>query len=51
MKNYVITPEDFMSRKERQQLMKICKEHSELDLIKGRQTWPVRYMLDRKSVV
>ena len=45
MKNYVITPEDFMSRKERQQLMKICKEHSELDLIKGRQTWPIRYML------
>ena len=45
MKNYVITPEDFMSRKERQQLMKTCKEHSELDLIKGRQTWPIRYML------
>jgi site-specific recombinase XerD len=45
MKNYIITPEDFMSRKERQQLMKICKEHSELDLIKGRQTWPIRYML------
>mgnify|MGYP003797772271 FL=1 len=45
MKNYVITPEDFMSRKERQQLMKICKEHAELDLIKGRQTWPIRYML------
>ena len=45
MKNYVITPEDFMSRKERQQLMKICKEHAELDLLKGRQTWPIRYML------
>ena len=45
MKNYVITPEDFMSRKERQQLMKICKEHAELDLIKGRQIWPIRYML------
>ena len=45
MKNYVITPEDFMSRKERQQLMKICREHSELDLIKGRQIWPIRYML------
>ena len=35
MKNYVITPEDFMSRKERQQLMKICKEHSELGFNKG----------------
>ena len=45
MKNYVITPEDFMSRKERQQLMKICKERAELDIIKGRQTWPIRYML------
>jgi len=40
-----MTPEDFMSRKERQQLMKTCKEHYELDLIKGRQTWPIRYML------
>ena len=45
MKNYILTPEDFLSRKERQQLMKTCREHSELDLIKGRQTWPVRYML------
>ena len=34
-----------MSRKERQQLMKICRERAELDLMKGRQTWPVRYML------
>jgi integrase len=25
--------------------MKTCREHSELDLLKGRQTWPVRYML------
>lgn len=45
MKNYVITPEDFMSRKERQQLMEICKEPADLDLIKGRQIWPIRYML------
>lgn len=45
MKNYLLTPEDFLSRKERQQLLKVCKEHSELDLIKGRQTWPIRYML------
>lgn len=45
MKNYVITPEDFMSRKERQQLMKICRERAEVDLNKGRQTWPIRYML------
>lgn len=45
MKNYTLTPEDFLSRKERQQLMKTCREHSELDLLKGRQTWPVRYIL------
>lgn len=45
MKNYILTPEDFLSRKERQQLMKTSREHAELDLIKGRQTWPVRYML------
>ncbi len=45
MKNYILTPEDFLSRKERQQLMKTCREHAELDLIKGRQTWPVRFML------
>jgi len=25
--------------------MKICREQSDLDLLKGRQTWPVRYML------
>jgi site-specific recombinase XerD len=45
MKNYILTPEDFLSRKERQQLMKTCREHSELDLMKGRQTWPIRFML------
>jgi integrase len=45
MKNYLLTPEDFLSRKERQLLMKTCKERAELDLMKGRQTWPTRYML------
>jgi len=45
MRNYILTPEDFLTRKERQQLMKTCRERSELDLLKGRQTWPVRYML------
>ena len=45
MRNYTLTPEDFLSRKERQLLMKTCREHSELDLLKGRQTWPVRYIL------
>lgn len=45
MKNYILTPEAFLSRIERHELMKFCKEHSELDLLKGRTTWPVRYML------
>ena len=44
-KKYVLTPEDFLNRKERQILMKTCQERSELDLLKGRTTWPVRYML------
>ena len=45
LKNYILTPENFLSWKERQQLMKTCREYAELDLIKGRQTWPVRFML------
>jgi integrase len=45
MKTYTITPESFLSRIERQQLMKCCKEHSEIDLIRGRITWPTRFML------
>jgi len=44
LKNYIVTPEDFLSRKECQQLLKTCRENAELDLIKGRQTWPVRFM-------
>lgn len=44
-KNYTITPEAFLSRKERQVLLKTCREHAELDLMTGRTTWPVRYML------
>ena len=43
--HYTLTPEDFLSRKERATLMKVCKERAELDLIKGRQTWPIRYTL------
>lgn len=45
MKNYTLTPEHFLSRIERQQLMKCCSEHAQLDLMKGRITWPVRFML------
>jgi hypothetical protein len=38
VKKYKLTPENFLSSKERQQLMKTCREHAELDLIKGSQT-------------
>jgi site-specific recombinase XerD len=45
MKNYQINPDKFLTRKERDQLLKACKERAELDELKGRKTWPVRYML------
>jgi site-specific recombinase XerD len=34
-----------MDDKERDKLIKFCKEKAELDLMKGRITWTVRYML------
>jgi len=44
-KNYVLTPESFMSEKERKKLLLNCLEKAELDLLKGRIIWPTRYML------
>lgn len=44
-KPYVLTPEDYFSRGERKRILKISSEYSELDLLKGRKTWPVRFML------
>lgn len=44
-KAYVITPEDYLTRDERRRLMKTSRELADLDLLKGRKTWPVRYML------
>lgn len=43
--NYILTPEDFLSREERKQLINTCKENSIIDLKEGRQTWVTRYML------
>ncbi len=43
--NYIITPEQFLSREERKQLMKTLKELNDLDLMKGRITWVINYML------
>ncbi len=45
MKNYEINPEKFFTRKERDHVLKVCRERAEVDEIKGRKTWPVRYML------
>lgn len=44
-RNYVITPEKFLSREHRQRLKQLCKERSENDLLHGRVTWPVRWAL------
>ena len=40
--NYLLTPEDFLSREERYALIKYCKEQSSIDLKEGRQTWVTR---------
>jgi len=44
-KPYVLTPEDYFSRDERKKIFTTCQDLSELDLLHGRQTWPIRYML------
>lgn len=44
-KPYVLTPEDYFSRDERKKIIKTCQDHNELDLLHGRQTWPIRYIL------
>jgi len=44
-KNYVIDPEKFLDRDERKQLLKTCRDRAELDLLHGRRSWVVRYML------
>ncbi len=43
--NWVITPDKFFDEQERAKLMKHTREQSELDVMKGRQSWAVRWML------
>ena len=43
--DYKITRDKFMDDKERDKLIKFCREKAELDLMKGRITWPTRYTL------
>jgi len=45
MGDYKITKDKFFDREERIKLMKTCKDKAELDQLKGRTTWPKRYML------
>lgn len=45
MKTYEITPDKFLSKEERTILIRATKEKAELDRLKGRKTWPVRYAL------
>jgi len=44
-KNYQIDPDKFLSRAERKKLLKTCRDREELDLMKGRRAWVVRYAL------
>ena len=45
MGDYKITKDKFFDREERIKLVKTCKDKAELDRLKGRITWPKRYML------
>lgn len=45
MTQHTITRDKFLDREERKQLLKHCKDRAELDLLHGRRTWVVRYML------
>ncbi len=42
---YSITPDKFFDRDQRRKIIKTAEERAALDLLKGRKTWPVRYML------
>ena len=43
--SYQIDAEKFLNRKERKQLLKTTKEKADLDLMYGRRSWVVRFML------
>ena len=44
-KPYILHTEKFFTTEERQTILKITEEKAIVDLAKGRQTWPVRWML------
>ncbi len=43
--NYGIDRTKFLDKEQRKQLMKVCQDRSELDLLHGRRNWVVRFML------
>jgi len=43
--SYNIDREKILDSDQRSKLLKTCKDHSELDLLHGRETWVKRYML------
>ena len=43
--NYGIDRTKFLDREQRKQLLKVCQDRSELDLLHGRRNWVVRFML------
>jgi len=45
MPKHTITRNKFLDREERKQLLKTCKDRAELDLLHGRRSWVVRYIL------
>lgn len=45
MNSYLITRDKFLSEIEATQLMANCQRLAEIDLKKGRRTWPTRFML------
>ncbi len=50
LKKYNLTPEFFLSSKERQQLMKNCREHSELDLSISFKNFGKNFQIDILSI-
>lgn len=44
-KPYKIDRDQFLDREERKKILNICRTRADLDLLKGRRAWIVRYML------
>ena len=47
---YAITRDKFMSMKERNKLLRVCKKQSRVDTDENRRTWVTRYMVVHLAV-